>query len=235
MTTGVGELYARLRSEIRPPLVLDVRRRPGRCGAESRARFREAHVPGAVLVDLESELPRTKRSPLPDLDRLRKAARRWGLAEGRRVVLYDDHGNRTAARAWWLLRWAGARDVTLLDGALDAWRDGGLLPVATGEPTAPEPGGDLALTPGQLPVLDAKEAARVARTGVLLDSPAPVGAGLARDGRFLPAGELPGRYRDLGVRDGVEVGVRSNPGTAEAHTVAALARAGVTAALYPAM
>src|SRR5439155_478788 len=74
-----------------------------------------------------------------ELSDLQAAARRWGLSEGGRVVVHDDSGNTAAARAWWLLRYAGVAQVTLLDGALGAWRAAG-LPVESGVPPDPPPG-----------------------------------------------------------------------------------------------
>ena len=67
------------------------------------------------------------------------------------VVAYDGNGNLAAARAWWLLRWAGVPDVRLLDGALAAWvTAGGELDV---DDVVPEPS-DIVLTGGELPTLD---------------------------------------------------------------------------------
>jgi thiosulfate/3-mercaptopyruvate sulfurtransferase len=163
------------------------------------------------------------RHPLPELADLQRAARSWGLTAGRPVVVYDDNGGLSAARAWWLLRWAGVADVRILDGALGAWRDAG-LPVETGE-IIPLPG-DIVLEAGHLPVLDADTAAAVAREGILLDARAPeryrgevepvdpraghipgavsasTGDNLDAAGRFLPAAELRARFLALGASAG---------------------------------
>lgn len=79
-----------------------------------------------MFVDLDAELaappsPGEGRHPLPDVGALQAAARRWGISDGQTVVAYDATGNLAAARAWWLLRWAGVADVRLLDGGLAAW------------------------------------------------------------------------------------------------------------------
>lgn len=124
-----------------PPHVLDVRWRLDR--PDGSADHRAGHIPGAVYVDLDHELsehglPASEgRHPLPRLETLQRAARRWGLQPGRTVVVHDDLQNLAAARAWWLLRRAGVVDVRVLDGALEAWRRAG-LPLETGA-VRPEP------------------------------------------------------------------------------------------------
>jgi len=206
------------------PRILDVRWKLG--GPPGRGEFRRGHLPGAVYVDLDSELAghgdaADGRHPLPEPADLQAAARAWGLNDGDAVVVYDDLGNMSAARAWWLLRHAGVRDVRLLDGGLAAWRAADLPLVAGEEPVVP---GSVTLSFGALPTLDADAAAGLAQDGVLLDARAaeryrgdtepidpraghipgavnaPTGGNLDADGRFLPAAELRARFEALGVR-----------------------------------
>jgi len=241
------------------PVVLDVRWALGR--TDGHERYLASHLPGAVFVDLDTELaappsPAAGRHPLPDVADLERAARRWGVREGGAVVVLDDVGGTSAARAWWLLRWAGVRDVRLLDGGLPAWAAAG-YPLEGGEVT-PEPG-DVVLVPGALPTVDADGAAGLADRGVLLDAraaeryagrvepvdpraghvpgavSAPTAQNLGPDGRFLDAAALRARFDALGVHpgEGTPVGVYCGSGVTAAHEIAALASVGVTAALYP--
>ncbi|WEO79368.1 sulfurtransferase [Cryobacterium sp. SO2] len=241
------------------PRILDVRWKLG--GPPGRGEFRRGHLPGAVYVDLDTELaghgePADGRHPLPALADLQNAARGWGVNDGDTVVVYDDLGNMSAARAWWLLRHAGVADVRLLDGGLAAWRAEG-LPVVEGE--EPVAAGSVTLTFGALPTLDADAAAALAQDGVLLDARAaeryrgdtepidpraghipgalnaPTGGNLDAAGRFLPAAELRARFEALGVRshDGFDVGVYCGSGVTAAHEAVALTLAGFTPALYP--
>ncbi|GAA1594907.1 rhodanese-like domain-containing protein [Actinoplanes couchii] len=121
---GVDET-SRLVADRTPPVLLDVRWALGDPhGAEHYA---AGHLPGAVYVDLDTELagphePGAGRHPLPTIDDLQVAARRWGINKDSTVVVYDNSGGLAAARAWWLLRWAGVADVRILDGGLAAWR-----------------------------------------------------------------------------------------------------------------
>jgi len=175
------------------PVLLDVRWALG--DPHGRDHHRAGHLPGAVYIDLDTELaaPPTStggRHPLPELADLQAAARRWGVDAGSRVVAYDATGGTAAARAWWLLRWAGVPDVRLLDGGLAAWTDtGGVLEAGPGRVPTP---GDVTLTGGGMPVLDADGAARLARDGLLLDAR----AGARYRGEVEPvdprAGHVPG-------------------------------------------
>jgi thiosulfate/3-mercaptopyruvate sulfurtransferase len=239
------------------PAVLDVRWALG--DSSCRARYRAGHIPGAVFADLDAELaappsPEGGRHPLPPVAELQRAARSWGLREGQPVVVYDDSGGLAAARAWWLLRWAGIASVRILDGALAAWHAAG-FDLETGQP-APEPG-DVTLRGGHLPVVSADQAAAIARDGLLLDAraveryrgevepvdsrgghvpgaiSAPAGANLSADGTFAPPRELRLRYAALGAAPGRPVAVYCGSGVTAAHDIAALTLAGVDAALFP--
>jgi len=240
----------------RPPRLLDVRWSLG--GPPGVEGYRAGHLPGAVFVDLDAELAAPPsaaagRHPLPDPADLQAAARRWGLRAGEPVVVYDDAGGMSASRAWWLLRWGGVQDVRILDGGLGAWTAaGGAL--ETAEPAVPA--GDVTLTGGHLPVLDADGAARWATEGVLLDAraaeryrgevepvdpraghipgavSAPTADNLDADGRFLPADDLTARFAALGVPEGGEVAVYCGSGVTAAHQAAALVMAGRTPVLY---
>ena len=244
-----------LMSSTERVVLLDVRWKLG--GPPGREQYLAGHIPGAVFVPLEPELaahgePQDGRHPLPSVESLQVWARRWGIREGDSVVAYDDNGGPAAARAWWLLRWAGFDDVRLLDGGLAAWvAAGGALET---EDVVPEPG-DVTLEGGHLATIDIDGAATYA--GVLLDAraaeryagevepidpkaghipgavSAPTTANLDDEGRFLPAPELRRRFEALGVRDGVDVAAYCGSGVTAAHEVAALAIAGFDAALYP--
>ena len=176
-----------------------------------------------------------------------------GVSRGRRVVVYDGGQGWAAARAWWLLSWAGHPSVRVLDGGLPAWTAGGGS-LTTDAPVEPE--GDFVPEPGSLPLLDADGAAELARRGVLLDArageryrgetepidpvaghipgavSAPTTKNVTADGHFLPASRLAERFAGLGVSEGVEAGVYCGSGVSAAHQVLALAIAGVPAALY---
>lgn len=224
------------------PVVLDVRYPGIGLPDDGRDQYLAGHVPGAAYVSLDDALAAphvpgvTGRHPLPEAAVLQAAMRAAGVSAARPVVVYDDWRSIAAARAWWLLRWAGHDDVRVLDGGWRAWRVGG-GDVETGE-VRPEPG-DLVVEPGGRAVVDAEGAERIAATGVLLDArPAnryrgedetidpvaghipgarslPALGLMADDGRFLPVERLAERFGAVGVRGdagGCGAGVRGGEG-----------------------
>lgn len=230
-----------------PPLVFDVRFPPASPG---RAAYQDEHVPGAIYLDRDAVLagppgtepgPAGGRHPLPDPAALQEALRDLGLSADHPVVVYDEGGAPppgSAARAWWILRWAGHPDVKVLDGGFAAWQ---------GRPTTNEvverPKGDFVVRPDALPVLNAAAAAETAATGALIDARAAVrfrgeqepldpvagripgarnvfyGDLVGADGRFLPAAEI---REKTGDADGVYCG----SGITAAHLALAMTAAG---------
>ncbi|MEU1280015.1 sulfurtransferase [Streptomyces sp. NPDC005805] len=249
---SAAELAAELAGP-RPPVLLDVRYQLG--GPHGRPDYEAGHIPGAVFTDLDAELAGPPgeggRHPLPGTAEFGAAMRRAGVSAGTPVVVYDADKGWGAARAWWLLRWAGHADVRVLDGGLAAWTG----PLETEVPVPAE--GDFTPRPGALPVLDADAAAALAREGLLLDArageryrgevepidpvaghipgavSAPTSENLDADGRFLPAARLAERFAALGAGDDTKtVGVYCGSGVSAAQQAVALELAGFVPALY---
>ena len=149
---------ARLLAGPAPPAVLDVRWTLG--GPAGRDEYDAGHLPGAQFLDVDTDLAGPAgsggRHPLPDPAALQEALRAAGVRSERSVVAYDSADGSVAARAWWLLRWAGHRDVAVLDGGYRRWTQEA-RPVSAGL-SHPEPG-DVIVRPGGMPVLDADAAA----------------------------------------------------------------------------
>ena len=258
---SAADLRAELASPA-PPVLLDVQWiLTGAPGPAGRERYAAAHLPGATFVDLDSELAgpvgtggHGGRHPLPEVGVVEAVLRRSGAGSGSPVVVYDQGPGFAAARAWWVLRWAGALDVRVLDGGLAAWCAGGWE--TTTEVPNPAPG-DFAAREGSLPVLDADSAAAVARTGVLVDAraperfsgevepidpvaghvpgavSAPTTANSGPDGVMRSAVGLRDRFSSLGIRaDAAPVGVYCGSGVTAAHALLALHEAGIDATLY---
>ncbi len=246
---GVTELADAL-SAADPPVLIDVRWRLG--GPPGIESYRAGHLPGAVYLDLDSELAGPPgdggRHPLPDSAAFQAAMRAAGVREDHPVVVYDEADSTIAARAWWTLRYHGHQLVKVLDGGLRAWAAAG-LPVSVAE-ARPSPG-DFTARPGQLPVLDADGAAHVAASGTLLDAraparyrgetepidkvaghipgalSAPTAENVTADGLFRPVDELRSRFSTLGIPVGLN---GHRPAADGAHPVGVYCGSGVTAA-----
>lgn len=115
---------------------------------KGRATYEQGHIPGAIFVDLDTDLsapPGPGRHPLPDVGDWAATLGRLGVHPQDEVVVYDDTGGTIAARMWWMLRASGHVTARLLDGGYLSWVESG-GPVETGWnepiPTAyPVPGG----------------------------------------------------------------------------------------------
>lgn len=98
------------------------------------------HIPAAAYVDQArqlSDLSSPFNHTVPSAEYFARQAGRLGLGQDFDVVVYSHAHVMWATRMWWLLRYFGFDNVRVLNGGLDAWRDGG-YPVET-EPWSHEP------------------------------------------------------------------------------------------------
>jgi thiosulfate/3-mercaptopyruvate sulfurtransferase len=228
-------------------------------GRDGQAAYLAGHLPGAIWVDVDTDLSapadaHAGRHPLPDPAAFARALGALGLGTTATVIAYDDAGGGYAARLVWLLRLLG-QPAALLDGGLAAWT-GPLEPGRVSLPPATRPVLDWPArrlrSADQLErsraagavVLDARAADRYsgaaalptdARTGHIPGArSAPWAANLTADGMFAPVGELRARYEALGVLPGVEVVAYCGSGVTACHDLLVLELAGFgDAALYP--
>lgn len=229
-------------------------------GRSGRQAYAEGHLPGAVFVDVDTDLaapasPEGGRHPLPDPADFAAALSALGIGDDTAVVAYDDAGGSTAARLVWMLRVLGSR-AALLDGGLQAWpgplEPGEATPAPRRRTPVPWPADrvvDTATVRAQLGdparlLLDARTAGRF--TGA---APAPVdprpghipGArnaawqdNLDGTGRFAAPEALRARFSALGADTAATVTVYCGSGVTACHDLLALEHAGFTGArLYP--
>lgn len=167
-------------------------------GADQYAR---GHVPGSVLLPsggLErsdmGEGGSMDMSALPDAAELRRALERLGVSDGSHVVVvFASEDLPQATRVILLMRYAGLRRVSLLDGGLDAWRDDG-FPVNADRPTVMA--GHFAAPPDSTTVVDYRYVQTRVRTAhvKLIDARAPIyydGPG-ERGSMSMHPGHIPG-------------------------------------------
>lgn len=222
--------------------------------AKGRRDYAAAHLPGAVFVDVDSDLVATEgpgRHPLPKPATFLRRMEALGFDASSHIVAYDDAGGTVAARLWWMLDDLGHRDVHVLDGGIQAWQAAG------GALTAAVP----AHAPGRLPLREAwartiDRESVIARLGsvAIVDARAPeryrgeiepidpvaghiptaisrpLAGNLGADGRFLTPAELRARFEDLGG----EIVAACGSGVNACHNVLAMRIAGLPdPLLYP--
>jgi thiosulfate/3-mercaptopyruvate sulfurtransferase len=186
--------------------------------------YLEAHLPGALWVDLATELAAHDgpgRHPLPDPLAFAARMAALGVGDDSDVVVYDDAGGTIAARLWWMLDDLGHHHVRVLDGGIAAWiAVGG--PVTADVPAAPAQPGPLHLATRWSRVIDRE--ALIPRLGgvIVVDARAleryrgdtepvdpkpghiptalsrPASGNLTPDGRFLDVTTLRERFEPLG-------------------------------------
>ena len=223
--------------------------------------FAAGHLPGAVYANLDHDLagPKTGRNgrhPLPARADWAATLARLGVTPARAVVVYDAQGGMYAARAWWMLLWAGHRSVSVLDGGIAAWKAaGGALEAGTVTPVAAPsayPLGDslvasvdadaLMKSLGRVTLLDARAGERYRGEVEPLDKRAGHIPGarsrffkdnLDPQGRFRPAAELRDAFEAFGAAP-AQVVHQCGSGVTACHNLLAMEVAGLSgSALYP--
>jgi thiosulfate/3-mercaptopyruvate sulfurtransferase len=242
-----------------PPVLLDIRFQPGL--ANPRAEYDAGHLPGAHYVHLATVLadagPDSRRPttdgalPLPRPASLQESLRLLGIQDDSRIVVYDNRNGLSAARAWWVLRWAGLPHVKVLDGGYGYWCSQ-KLPTTT-QPPAVVDRGTVTLSEGHMPTVSTEQAGQLPAAGVLIDAreerhfsadtagvPAhipgarnlPSSADVDEQGLLLPAEALRAKSRAAGIERGKAVGSYCGAGVLAAHKVLTLATLGIESSLY---
>lgn len=211
------------------------------------AQYLQAHIPGAVYANLDTALSAKHgvpgnhgvitatgadapasggRHPLPNRERFATWLSRVGFSNDMQAVVYDRNGMNYCGRLWWMLKWAGHRNVAVLDGGLQAWQAAGGA-VASGEEPAHFQSNFLLGTPETRLVNAATVAAQLGRPAqTLVDARAtarfkgevepldpvaghipgalsrPFAQNLGADGKFKEAQQLRAEFENLlGDRD----------------------------------
>lgn len=216
--------------------------------------YASAHIPNAIYLHVDRDLAapplpdaKTGRHPLPDADAFAETMVRAGISGETRVIAYDDAGGANAARLWWLLRYFGHENVSLLDGGLTQW-------IVEGRPLTAEipkfPRGDfharahpnMVITKAEMTgllrnsrvlILDARAPERYRGETEPIDAraghiPGAISAPLAgnlistNDLRFRNPTELRARFEALGANDASEIIAYCGSGVNAAQEIFAL-------------
>ena len=102
---------------------------------DAKALYAERRIPGAIYFDIDAIADRDTDLPhmLPSPEQFASQMRKLGIGDGMRLVIYDNAGLFSAARAWWSFRAMGVEDVAVLDGGFPAWEASG-YPIDTEAP-----------------------------------------------------------------------------------------------------
>lgn len=221
---------------------------PNLCLVDTRPadRFAQGHIPGAIHFDLFGlSLVDTSPAPLKAfMSMIHHLLELRGVSLEKEVIFYEDNSGMRAARGLWFLEYFGHRNVHLLDGGIQAWREAGyavtteaVSPKAAQFKTA-ERRGLLAtaedvlhsLNKNTICIVDTRSDdeymgrnIRAARGGAI---PGAVHLewtnNLDSKGKYKPAAELKEMYRSLGVTSDKEVIPYCQGGYRSAHTYLAL-------------
>jgi thiosulfate/3-mercaptopyruvate sulfurtransferase len=89
--------------------------------------YQQEHLPGAVNLPAAAtdDLAANQQGlPLP-LEHAAELFREAGINHDSRVIVYDDHGNRYAARVFYVLEFFGHSQVRVLNGGIGKWKGEG--------------------------------------------------------------------------------------------------------------
>jgi thiosulfate/3-mercaptopyruvate sulfurtransferase len=216
-------------------------------GSSGRAAYDGGHIPGAVFVDLDTDLALQDdpavggRHPLPAPEAFAAAMAGHGIGDADTVIAYDDAGGVIAARLVWMLRVTG-HEAALLDGGIQAW-PGALSTSAVELPAAvftarPWPSERLATIDDAARdegvVIDARPRDRYAGAPDAVDPrfghipgahSVPCRENLL-DGQLAPAAQLRETFAAAGIVDGAEVISYCGAGVTACHNLLALEQAG---------
>ncbi|MHB1250285.1 MAG: sulfurtransferase [Polaromonas sp.] len=242
-----------------------------------------AHIPGAVYAHLDKALSARHglnpgqvgasavltvggadapasggRHPLPNREKFATRLSSVGFANDMQAVVYDRNGANYCCRLWWMLKWAGHRNVAVLDGGLQTWQAAGGAVNSGEEPAHFQASFILAPPlarlvdaqtvssqlgrPGQT-LIDARTPARFRGEVEPLDPVAghipgalnrPFSQNLGPDGKFKPAAQLKAEFEALlGGRDPASVVHHCGSGVSALPNLLAMEVAGLgTTGLY---
>ena len=85
-------------------------------------------IPNARFFDIKknfSDVNARFPSTIPDVNQFQIEARKLGVNNDSVIVVYDDKGIYSSARAWWLFKTFGFDNVAVIDGGLPEWKNNG--------------------------------------------------------------------------------------------------------------
>ncbi|WP_299782029.1 sulfurtransferase [uncultured Roseobacter sp.] len=202
------------------------------------AEFAAGHIPGARhlppdAVAAEHGAVAGALRPVADIEAM---LGRLGIAQGERVVFYDDRGGFHAARMLWLLEYFGHRNVSVLNGGWSGWLEAGgtvtrdlgrVKPArfeATVTPRRYASAQDVLAHKGQpdAVLIDVRPPKLFAAGHIPWAINVPWSQNLDEGGRFRSEGELAAHFERHGITQKSDVIMHCQNGLASSHSYVAL-------------
>lgn len=82
------------------------------------------YIPKSQFFDLKKKFSNTNAefpNTIPNKTQFETEARLLGITNKSAIVVYDQHGLYSSARAWWLFKYFGHQNIAVLDGGLPEW------------------------------------------------------------------------------------------------------------------
>lgn len=98
--------------------------------------YATGHIPGAVAFNWQSQLQDNVRRDIISKEDFEQLLSQVGVGNDTHVVLYGDNNNWFAAYAFWLFKYYGHENVSLMDGGRKKWL-AEERPLTTEEPSYP--------------------------------------------------------------------------------------------------
>lgn len=101
---------------------------PKAVAGETLEEMPEHRIPGARFFDIKnvfSDISATFPNTWPGESAFIEEAKKLGINKNSVIVVYDDHGIYSSARAWWMFKAMGHAQVAVLNGGLMAWKKAG--------------------------------------------------------------------------------------------------------------
>lgn len=228
-------------------------------GRDPAAEFMDGHIPGARYLDLPSLKDESSPVPgaIPTKDQLETRLRDLGIHDDDLIVLYDDSGIKSSARAWFILGHYGHNKVAVLDGGLGKWKaeghalEAGSSASGSGTVSLGDSSPHVRTKADMLSnieccveqVIDARDAGRF--TGEMIDTVHNLPGGhipgarnlwfadlLAEDGTFRPREQLAEAFARAGIDIDQPIAASCGSGVTASVVLFALALLGRQGALY---
>jgi thiosulfate/3-mercaptopyruvate sulfurtransferase len=113
---------------------------PGYNTESGLAKWREAHIPGANLLEMLTEfLDNSGSAPLMmhPPEHFAELCARHGIGDDSTVVIYSGQSMMWSARMWWMLRTVGFTNAAILDGGWEKWQREGRATSSEDKPYPP--------------------------------------------------------------------------------------------------